>query len=147
MKRLDGVAQILAKTAARDTCVIQLLAEEAIVSEATRARQARHDDRRPASRLQPEDLVIAAEPAAGGRTPPERAVVPQAVVQRQLANPFLPPDFALADQPVAHPRRLANWELFGPLFKSFEYGAGGGAASMPLPEPTTLDAPARARRS
>ena len=68
---------------------------------------------------------------------PERQVVPQAVVPRQLANPFLPPDFALADQPVAHPRRLANWELFGPLFKSFEYGAGGGAASMPLPEPTT----------
>ncbi|MDF2492799.1 MAG: helicase [Microbacterium sp.] len=136
LKRLDGVATILAKTAARDTSVIQLLAEEVQVSEATRAVK-RDMMIAGGMELQPEDLVIASEPAAVVETP-VRAVVPQAVVQRQLANPFMPPDFALADQPVAHPRRLANWELFGPLFKSFEYGAGGGAATMPLPEPTTL---------
>ncbi|MEK6345528.1 MAG: ATP-dependent helicase, partial [Curtobacterium sp.] len=129
LKRLDGVATILAKTAARDTSVIQLLTEEASVSVDMMIAGGME--------LQPEDLVIAAEPSPTVETP-VRSVVPQAVVQRQLANPFLAPDFALADQPVAHPRRLANWELFGPLFKSFEYGAGGGAASMPLPEPTTL---------
>ncbi len=139
LKRLDGVATILAKTAARDTSVIQLLTEEAVVPEATRTVK-RDMQIAGGMELQPEDLVIATEPAAVAETP-ERAVVPQAVVQRQLANPFLPPDFALADQPVAHPRRLANWELFGPLFKSFEYGAGGGAATMPLPEPSSLHTP------
>ncbi|AOX64770.1 MULTISPECIES: DEAD/DEAH box helicase [unclassified Curtobacterium] len=136
LKRLDGVATILAKTAARDTSVIQLLTEEASVSETTRTVK-RDMMIAGGMELQPEELVIAAEPSPTVESP-VRAVVPQAVVQRQLANPFLPPDFALADQPVAHPRRLANWELFGPLFKSFEYGAGGGAATMPLPEPTTL---------
>lgn len=139
LKRLDGVATILAKTAARDTSVIQLLTEEAAVSEATRT--VKRDMMIAAGmELQPEDLVIAAEPTAAVETP-ERAVVPQAVVQRQLANPFLPPDFALADQPVAHPRRLANWELFGPLFKSFEYGAGGEQRPCRCPSPRRCTPP------
>lgn len=139
LKRLDGVATILAKTAARDTSVIQLLAEDAPVSESTRT--VKRDMMIAAGmELAPEELVIAAEPTSPVEAP-ERAVVPQQVVARQLANPFLPPDFSLAEAPVAHPRRLANWELFGPLFKSFEYGAGGGVASMPLPEPTTLRTP------
>ncbi|PZE24969.1 MULTISPECIES: DEAD/DEAH box helicase [unclassified Curtobacterium] len=142
LKRLDGVATILAKTAARDTSVIQLLAEDAPVSESTRT--VKRDMMIAAGmELAPEELVIAAEPTSPVEAP-ERAVVPQQVVARQLANPFLPPDFSLAEAPVAHPRRLANWELFGPLFKSFEYGAGGGVASMPLPEPTTLRTPAGA---
>ena len=34
--------------------------------------------------------------APGGRDRPERQVVPQSVVSRQLANPFLAPDFAAA---------------------------------------------------
>jgi hypothetical protein len=36
LKRLDGVATILAKTAARDTSLIQLLAEETAVTDAAR---------------------------------------------------------------------------------------------------------------
>ncbi|WP_066515699.1 DEAD/DEAH box helicase [Curtobacterium ammoniigenes] len=142
LKRLDGVATILAKTAARDTSVIQLLAEEAPVAEATRT--AKRDMMLAGGiELPPEELVIAAAPTPVEDSQ-ERAVVPASIVARQLANPFMAPDFALAARPVAHPRRLANWELFGPLFKSFEYGAGGQSASMALPEPTTLTTPAGA---
>ncbi|MBD8703249.1 DEAD/DEAH box helicase [Frigoribacterium sp. CFBP9039] len=143
MKRLDGVAQILAKTAARDTSLIALLAEEAVVSEAAKALK-RDLQMSAGLELAPEELVIVTEKAPAP-VASERQVVPQSVISRQLANPFLPPDFSLAEVArEAHPVRLANWELFGPLFKSFEYGAGGGPACMPLPDPTTVDAPAGA---
>jgi SNF2 family DNA or RNA helicase len=62
----------------------------------------------------------------------ERQVTPVSVRARQLANPFLPPDFALGRSPHLT-RRLANWELLGPLFKAFEVG-GGGVTSMELPD-------------
>lgn len=138
LKRLDGVATILAKAAARDTSLIALLAEEAVVSEA--AKSLKRDMLMAAgAELSPDDLIITTE-APAAPVASERQVVPQSVISRQLANPFLAPDFALAEQRDVHPRRLANWELFGPLFKSFEYGAGGASACMELPEPTTLRA-------
>ena len=68
----------------------------------------------------------------------ERRVVPQSVISRQLANPFLAPDFSGAAPRPSGPRRLATWELLGPLFRSFEYG--GASSCMDLPEPTTLKA-------
>jgi hypothetical protein len=139
LKRLDGVATILAKAAARDTSLIALLAEEAVVSEA--ARSLKRDMLMAAgAEMSPDDLIITTEPAAAP-VETERQVVPQSVVARQLANPFLAPDFALAENHDVHPRRLANWELFGPLFRSFEYGAGGASACMDLPEPGSLKAP------
>ncbi|ROQ38239.1 helicase-like protein [Frondihabitans sp. PhB188] len=139
LKRLDGVATILAKAAARDTSLIALLAEEVVVSET--ARSLKRDMLMAAgAEMSPDDLIITTE-AAAPTVSTERQVIPQSVISRQLANPFLAPDFALAEQREAHPRRLANWELFGPLFKSFEYGAGGVSACMDLPEPTTLSAP------
>ena len=53
------------------------------------------------------------------------------MVSRQLANPFLVPDFsAAAARPRTH--RLSSWELLGPLFRSFEYG--GKSSCMQLPE-------------
>ena len=55
--------------------------------------------------------------------------MPQSVVSRQLANPFLAPDFSSARQSTARARRLAGWELLGPLFSSFER-AGGGASAV-----------------
>lgn len=139
LKRLDGVATILAKAAARDTSLIALLAEEAVVSEAARALK-RDMLLEAGAELSPDDLIITTE-AAPAPTSTERQVVPQSVIARQLANPFLAPDFSLAEQKEVHPRRLANWELFGPLFKSFEYGAGGVSACMELPEPATMRAP------
>jgi len=71
-------------------------------------------------------------------------VVPQSVISRQLANPFLAPDFAAAAaRPSAAPaRRLATWELLGPLFRSFEEAAAGASACMTLPSAASLRAPA-----
>ena len=64
-----------------------------------------------------------------------RRVVPQTVIARQLANPFLPPDYsAVPRRPTTN--RLGSWELLGPLFRAFEYG--GDATCMPLPEPTEV---------
>src|SRR6202023_340502 len=40
------------------------------------------------------------------------------------------------------PRRLANWELLGPLLSSFERAGGGAPACMALPAPTARFTPA-----
>lgn len=137
LKRLDGVATILAKTAARDTSLIALLAEDAAVSDA--ARKLRRDMLMASgAELSPDDLIIATdapEPAAQ----PEKQVVPQSVISRQLSNPFLAPDFSQPVKQKPAVRRLANWELLEPLFRAFEYGSGGNVASMELPEPSASD--------
>ncbi|NQX11473.1 DEAD/DEAH box helicase [Microbacteriaceae bacterium VKM Ac-2855] len=138
LKRLDGIATILAKTAARDTSLITLLETEAAVSSA--AQKLRRDWLIEAgAELTPDELLIVTEPEPKPEIP-ENQVVPQSVRARQLANPFLPPDFSKAAVSSATPRRrLDGWELLGPLFKAFEYGAGGRAASMELPEPPLID--------
>ncbi|MEV0799445.1 DEAD/DEAH box helicase [Kribbella sp. NPDC050281] len=134
LRRLDGVATILAKAAARETSLLGLLAEDAVVSEA--GTRLKRDMLKSAGVEAPHEEPAPTEPV----TPPDaaRRVVPQAVVQRQLANPFLAPDFSAAPSRPPRPRRLAGWELIGPLLKSFEYA--GAAASMSLPEPTSLNA-------
>ncbi|MBC7519215.1 MAG: DEAD/DEAH box helicase [Microbacteriaceae bacterium] len=137
LKRLDGVATILAKTAARDTSLIQLLAEEAGVSDA--AKLLRRDMLMASGiELSPEELIIAKEPQPQAPVS-ERQVVPQSVIARQLSNPFLAPDFSQPIKVKPTTRRLANWELLEPLFRAFEYGSGGNVASMTLPEPSALD--------
>lgn len=138
LKRLDGVATILAKTAARDTSLLQLLAEDAVVSES--ARSLKRDMLEAAGVETAPEEVAPAEPMVAS-TATERRVVPQSVISRQLANPFLAPDFAAAEQSKPRARRLANWELLGPLFRSFEYAAGGATSCMDLPEPSALRAP------
>jgi superfamily II DNA or RNA helicase len=139
LKRLDGVATILAKSAARDTSLLALLAEDADLSDP--ARTLKRDMLRAAGVETVPDEVTPTEPAAAVATT-QRRVVPQSVVSRQLANPFLAPDFAAADARAPRSRRLANWELLGPLFRSFEYVAGGASSCMDLPEPSSLRAPA-----
>ena len=134
LKRLDGVATILAKTAAMDPSLLQLLAEDAAVSDA--ARELKREMLTRAGEEVPEEEE-APEPVAPNPAT-ERQVVPQAVISRQLANPFLVPDFSGAQPRSSGPRRLATWELLGPLFRSFEYG--GASSCMPLPEPTSLKA-------
>ncbi len=140
LKRLDGLAGIMAKTAARDTTLIQLLAPDAKVSDA--AKLLRRDMLLASgAELEPDDLIIVTEPEP---VKPEVAkqVLPTSVKRAQLANPFLAPDFtALAAQPKPQSARLSNWELIEPLFRSFEYGAGGQAASMELPEAGSLVTP------
>ncbi|MGR2753753.1 DEAD/DEAH box helicase [Agromyces arachidis] len=137
LKRLDGIAQILAKTAARDTSLITLLEPDASIS--TVAQRFRRDWLlESGAELSEDELIIVREPEAK----PELAqnqVIPPSVKSRQLASPFLAPDFSRAAQSTVPVRRLANWELLGPLFKSFEAGSGGQAASMDLPEAPRVD--------
>ncbi|MGA9746061.1 MAG: ATP-dependent helicase, partial [Nocardioides sp.] len=137
LKRLDGVATILAKTAARDSRLLTLLAEDAVVS--SEAKALKRELMESGGLDAPEELP---EPVADDEVPAvvERRVVPQSVISRQLANPFLAPDAALAERDRPRARRLAGWELLGPLFRSFEYG-DGAASAMALPEPVSRQAP------
>lgn len=131
-KRLDGLAGILAKTAARDTSLLSMLAENAPITAAAKAL--RRDMLLAAGvELSPDDLIITTETAPVDKQV-EKQVVPASVRQVQMSNPFLAPDFSAVQQAAPATNRLANWELIEPLFRSFEYGAGGGAASMELPE-------------
>ncbi len=133
LKRLDGIATILAKTAARDTSLFALLAEDADISEA--ARMLKRDMMKAAGLEIDSDEATPLPSVAPAQN--ERRVVPQSVVSRQLANPFLAPDFASAERRKPRTHRLAGWELLGPLFRSFEYAGGGASACMTLPEPSS----------
>jgi SNF2 family DNA or RNA helicase len=137
LKRLDGIASILARTAARDTSLISLLENDAAISPA--ARKLRREYLLDAGFEVPDDEPEVLAPVTTVVPPElaERQVVPQSVKSRQLANPFLAPDLSPAKQHSVG--RLANWELLGPLYRAFEYGAGGKAASMELPEPPRVD--------
>ncbi|MEO5662590.1 MAG: ATP-dependent helicase, partial [Nocardioides sp.] len=134
LKRLDGIATILAKTAARDTSLLQLLAEDAEISEGARALK------RQMLKSGGMDVPEEVEPPKPetAATSSARRVVPQSVISRQLANPFIVPDFSAAGASRVEARRLANWELLEPLFKSFEYVGGGAAACMKLPDPVPV---------
>ncbi|GAB2725486.1 DEAD/DEAH box helicase [Nocardioides pakistanensis] len=136
LKRLDGIATILAKTAARDPSLLVLLAEDAEVSEAAKILK---NEMLEAAGLEPTPEPRRA--TVDTDTPAKRRVVPQSVVARQLANPFLAPDFEAARQTKVVPRRLAGWELLGPLFTSFEYAGNGTTSCMPLPEPAPVRVP------
>ncbi|MBF4161630.1 DEAD/DEAH box helicase [Nocardioides acrostichi] len=125
LKRLDGIATILAKTATRDTTLLYLLGEDAEIGD--EARDLRLDMLRRGG-VEPEPAEIEDDAA---EVVPDRGVLPTSVVSRRLSNPFLQPDFSGVDL-RQRPRRLAGWELLGPLFRSFEYG--GASACMPLPE-------------
>jgi len=134
LKRLDGVATSLAKTAARDTSLLELLREDARVSDAAREYKATVMR---AGGLEPPDEPEP-EPVAAPTPGEDKRVIPQSVIARRLANPFLAPDFeAAAERAAARPRRLAGWELLEPLFWSFEKAATGKPACMELPEPQT----------
>jgi hypothetical protein len=139
LKRLDGIATILATTAVRDAGLLALLAEDSGVSDAARSlklEMVRDLGIEPA----PEEIA----PAETATVPagPEVRVAPQSVISRQLANPFLSPDFSAVPQRNSRPRRLADWELLGPLLSSFERADGGAPACMALPVPTAQFTPA-----
>ncbi|HEY6749552.1 MAG TPA: DEAD/DEAH box helicase [Mycobacteriales bacterium] len=133
LKRLDGIATILATTAVRDAGLLALLAEDADVpaeARSLRLEMLRELGREPV----PEQVTPAA--AAAAPAAPERRVVPKSVISGQLANPFLAPDFSAVQQRAPRPRRLTGWELLNPLLSSFERAGGGAPACMDLPAPT-----------
>jgi len=138
LKRLDGIAAILARVAVRDAALLALLADDAVASEAARSRK--RDMMRAAGVEVAAEEPPPAEPAAAPSA--DRGVVPQSVISRQLANPFLAPDFSAARPSTARPRRLAGWELLGPLLSSFERAGGGAPACTDLPEPAPWHVPA-----
>jgi superfamily II DNA or RNA helicase len=139
LKRLDGIAAILAATAVQDAGLLALLAEDSIVSDAARSLK-REMMRELGIEPAPEEIAPAEPAPAPADTEPQ--VMPQSVISRQLANPFLAPDFSAAPQRASRPRRLANWELLGPLLSSFERAGGGAPACMALPAPTARFTPA-----
>lgn len=133
LKRLDGIATILAQTAARDSTLFTLLDENAEISEAAKAVR-RELLRKAGAEPEPEpEPVIEVVDGTGA----ERRAFPLSVQARQLANPFLAPDFDHARTRV-RPRRLAGWELLEPLFRSFERAAPDAPACMPLPDADQL---------
>ncbi|MHA6616424.1 DEAD/DEAH box helicase [Pseudonocardia sp. DLS-67] len=136
LKRLDGIATILATSAVRDTELMALLAEDAVVSD--EARSLKRDMMRTAG-IEPgaADLPPVQAPDAAA----EHRVVPRSVVSRQLANPFLAPDASAVRPNAPRPTRLATWELIGPLLSSFERAGSGAAACMDLPAPTSRYTP------
>ena len=139
LKRLDGIAAILAATAVRDAGLLALLAEDISVSDA--ARKLKQEMMRDLG-IEPTAEEIASAETATAPADTESRVVPQSVISRQLANPFLAPDFSAVPQRTLRPRRLASWELLGPLLSSFERAGGGAPACMALPAPTARFTPA-----
>lgn len=137
LKRLDGIATILAQTAARDSTLFTLLDENAEISESAKAMRRELLRKAGVDEPEPEPTPVVEDPEAAALL--EKRVIPLSVQARQLANPFLVPDFAHARAKV-RPRRLAGWELLEPLFRSFERAAPDAPACMPLPDAEQLTA-------
>ncbi|HSX68762.1 DEAD/DEAH box helicase [Nocardioides sp.] len=135
LKRLDGVATILAQCAAREPGLFSLLDENAEIGEATRHRMAEMLE----AAGQAAEAVAVEEPASDGDTTAprtDRKATPPSVVAARLANPFLVPDFSQAVRRVQG--TLVGWELIGPLLNSFEQPVPGAPACMELPEPRPI---------
>jgi SNF2 family DNA or RNA helicase len=133
LRRLDGIATILAQIAAREPSLFALLGDDADVSD--QARELKREMQL-AGGLKPDPKV---EPPRQDATSlrNERQVVPQSVAAAQLANPFLAPDFTEANQRRRQEWRLAGWELIQPLLSSFENATPGAPSCMDLPEPAS----------
>ncbi|GAB3858030.1 hypothetical protein GCM10028801_17360 [Nocardioides maradonensis] len=137
LKRLDGIATILAQTAARDSTLFTLLDPDAEISDDARALRRELLGKAGVTEPEPEEAPAAADNVIAVI---DRRVTPVSVAAAQLANPFQRPEFDGVRPPV-RPRRLAGWELLEPLFRSFERAPEGATAIMELPEPTTLKTP------
>nr|WP_307864325.1 DEAD/DEAH box helicase [Agrococcus sp. TF02-05] len=136
LKRLDGIAVILAKAASREPTLLPLLGDGAPITDAVRERkremlQAAGIEEAPEPQSAPEPEVT--EPQA-----PQ--VVPPSVRRVALANPFLEPDLTHVRRKPERDR-LAGFDLLSPLYLSFEVAADGRPACMPLPEPKRHIAP------
>jgi hypothetical protein len=135
-RRLDGVATILAQTAAREPSLFSLLQEDAEVTDATRRLQR---EMKLAAGLEPTPDDDLASPVAVTAVPTEKKALPPSVVAAQLAHPFLAPDFTQARPKVLG--RLVGWELIGPVLNAFEHPSPGASACMDLPQPRTTRTP------
>ena len=82
LKRLDGIATILAKTAARDTSLISLLESES-PSTATAQKMRRDWLLESGTELSPDDLIITLERPA----PKVDSVIPPELAEKQVVAP------------------------------------------------------------
>jgi hypothetical protein len=130
LRRLDGIATILATSAATEPSLFTLLGDDAEIAPETRAIRAELEEAAGFEVAEP-------DPEPVETTTATKKVVPRAVVSRQLANPFMAPTFT-ESVPMPQQRRLDGWELIGPLLSSFERAAPGAPACMELPDPTSL---------
>lgn len=163
LKRFDGIAQRLAKSAGHDTTLIPLLEADAPVNEAVvnayrslleRARVLPRNTELQENASLPEESTPATPAATNTSIRPrmgqnlnrqapelqesaENQVTPAGISKRINSQLFLAPNFTHKQEktPIL---RLANWELLQPLLKSFEQG-GNGAATMDLPNPPVVD--------
>jgi superfamily II DNA or RNA helicase len=129
LKRLDGVATMLAQTAAREPLLFSLLQGDGEATDAVRRLQR---EMRLASGLDLTPDNDVASPVAVTAVPSEKRALPPSVVAAQLANPFLAPDFTQAWPKVQG--SLVGWELIGPVLNAFEDPSPGASACMDLPE-------------
>ncbi|HVD24252.1 MAG TPA: DEAD/DEAH box helicase [Lapillicoccus sp.] len=142
LKRLDGVATILAKTAAHDTSLLRLLDGNATPGPAAH-RMRLEWLLESGAEISPEEMATASStPSRAPAVSAELAakqVVPASVPARVRANPFLAPDLSHLRDEDYQPGLLARWDLMDPLYRAFEQGAGGGSASMDLPPLPSID--------
>ena len=141
LKRLDGIATILATTAVRDAGLLALLADDAAVSDA--ARSLKREMLKAGGVEAPPDEAPRA--GAAGRRPaaPERRVVPQSVISRQLANPFLAPDFSAVAETAGPPASAGRLGAARPAASARSSApAAATRRCMDLPFPTSRFTPA-----
>lgn len=131
LKRLEGIAGILAQAASRDTSLIPLLEPDAPITAATLSLKHKMLEQAglkvPAGE-QPTALPQQVLAAPLSQELAEKQVEPAGIKRRLRTQPFLTPQLRIQQQPVPLVR-LANWELISPLLKSFEIG-GGAKATM-----------------
>jgi hypothetical protein len=131
-KRIEGLAAALARTAARDQSMFAVLADGVQLLPGTAAAM-RELRLKAGLAVEPEAPAPAPDPVPARE---QRQVVPQSAVSRNLANPFLAPDFSAAPAPRARPRLLADWELIRPLLRAFEQSTANAPSCMTLPAPS-----------
>ena len=137
LKRLDGIGTILAKIAARDTTLLSLLAEDADDLRRRPRPQARDDEGRPASRCprRPSRRPTTIDDQLDGR-PGRRAAVGHRPPARQPV-----PRARLLGRARPRPTRAACPAGSSSARCSSRSSAAASSSCMPLPEPTSLNAP------
>ena len=122
----------------RDSSLLALLAQDAVVSDAARSlRRAMLISA--GMQPGPEDIITTSEPAAAARR--------RVGSCRRRSSPgrwpthSWPPTQGRSARGEFRSGRLAGWELIGPVLTSFEQAAGEGQACMTLPEASWRRAP------
>ncbi len=130
LKRLDGVATILARTAALDTSLLALIGEDAKVSAS--AKQLRREMLESAG----VELIPEVEPEP---TPDGSSARQGARWCRSRSSPAswpIPSSLPIS-KPLARSRSVPGgwlrWELLGPLLRSFEVAGSGATSCMACP--------------